>query len=144
MAETHFICALISKRAELSGEIARMETELAAKRADLLSIDNAIRIFDPTVKVSSIKAKLDRRQDRHFRRGELCGLLLDTLRDAGRAMTSTELAALAIEAKSLDAGNARIVKAMRSSVCQSLQSCGDRGVLVRDGDNGPQTMWRVA
>src|SRR4051794_31422721 len=48
MADPHVISALRSKRAELSGELIAAEARIVQLRADINSLDGAIRVFDPT------------------------------------------------------------------------------------------------
>ena len=48
MAESHVVSALVDKRAELAGQIVRIEQQLGQFRADLIHIDATIRLFAPT------------------------------------------------------------------------------------------------
>lgn len=60
MPMSHALSALIDKRSELSGEIAGLEGKLGQLRADLVHIDAAIRMFDPTFKPYVIAPKSQR------------------------------------------------------------------------------------
>ena len=57
MAESHVVSALVNKRAEVTGIIARTELQLAQLRADLVHLDAAIRSFVPEIEPKAIPAK---------------------------------------------------------------------------------------
>ena len=47
MAESHVVSALVRKRAEIAGLIARTERQLGQFRADLVHLDATLRLFAP-------------------------------------------------------------------------------------------------
>jgi hypothetical protein len=60
MAEPHVLSALVSRRAELTGEIEGLECQDDQLRADLLHIEAAIRIFAPDYRPNEIRPKAKR------------------------------------------------------------------------------------
>jgi hypothetical protein len=62
MAEPHVLTALVSKRAELGGQIEALERQTDQLRADLLHIDAAIRIFAPEYRPNEIRPKAKRKK----------------------------------------------------------------------------------
>jgi hypothetical protein len=54
MAESHVISALVSKRAEIAGMIARTEQQLCQFRADLVHLDATTRLFAPELEPKAI------------------------------------------------------------------------------------------
>jgi hypothetical protein len=62
MADPHVISALRSKRAELSGELIAIERRIVQLRADIASLDGAIRVFDPTAAPDKIRPILRRKK----------------------------------------------------------------------------------
>ena len=74
--------ALVDKRAELAGHIARFEQQFGQFRADVTHVDTTIRLFAPDLEVSTIPAKVIRRSDGWFASGEVKRRVLDTLRRA--------------------------------------------------------------
>ena len=48
MTESHVVSALVDKRAELAGQIVRIEQQLGQVRSDLIHVDATIRLFAPT------------------------------------------------------------------------------------------------
>ena len=60
MAESHVVSALVDKRAELTGQIVRIEQQLGQIRADLVHIDATIRLFAPKLEPETIQPKVTR------------------------------------------------------------------------------------
>ena len=85
MAESHVVSALVSKRAEIAGLIARTEQQLGQFRADLVHLDATLRLFAPGLEPKTIPAKRIRQADLRFEHGELPRRVLDALRRAGAA-----------------------------------------------------------
>jgi hypothetical protein len=57
------VSALISKRAEVAGLIARTEGQLGQFRADLIHLDATLRLFAPELEPKTIPAKRIRQAD---------------------------------------------------------------------------------
>ena len=68
MAESHVVSALISKRAEIAGPIARTQQQLGQFRADLAHLDATIRLFAPAMEPEMIPAKRICQSDLLFER----------------------------------------------------------------------------
>ena len=89
MAESHVVSALVNKRAEIAGMIARTQQQLGQFRADLAHVDATTRLVAPAMKPETIPAKRIRQSDPLFERGGLSRRVLDALRRAG-IVTLTE------------------------------------------------------
>ncbi|MBV8496283.1 MAG: hypothetical protein JO361_05825 [Gammaproteobacteria bacterium] len=83
--------ALVSKRAEIAGMIARTQQQLGQFRADLAHVDATIRLFAPAMKPETIPAKRICQSDLLFERGELSRRVLDALRRAGAPIRAPDL-----------------------------------------------------
>ena len=57
MAESHVVSALVNKRAEIAGMIARTKQQLGQFRADLVHLDATLRLFAPDLEPKTIPAK---------------------------------------------------------------------------------------
>ena len=91
MAESHVVSALVSKRAEIAGLIARTQQQLGQFRADLAHLDATIRLFAPAMEPEMIPAKRIRQSDPVFERGGLSRCVLDALRRAGVPIRAPDL-----------------------------------------------------
>ena len=83
MAESQVVSALVSKRAEIAGLIARTERQLGQFRADLVHLDATLRLFAPGLEPKTIPAKRIQQADLWFEHGELPRRVIDALRGAG-------------------------------------------------------------
>ena len=92
MAEKIVISQLTAKRAEIAGEIQTAEKRLAQLRADLASIDGALRVFDPSVNPKTIGPRPKRTGAPILPYGVFARAVLDVLRRASAPMTAKQIA----------------------------------------------------
>lgn len=90
MAEPHVITALVAKRAELSGEVEKLDDRRAALKTHISNIDAVLRLFRYNSDPAQIKSK--RKRNWMFRRGELQRLVSDIERTASRPPQKDEIA----------------------------------------------------
>ena len=105
MAESHVVSALVNKRAEVAGMIARTEQQLGQFRADLVHLDATLRIFAPELEPKMIPSKRIRLSDRWFERGELSRRVLDALRRAREPIRAAIVVRTVMIEKGLDAAD---------------------------------------
>ena len=102
MAESHVVSALVSKRAEIAGLIARTEQQLGQFRADLVHLDATLRLFAPGLEPKTIPAKRIRQADLWLEHGELPRRVLDALRRAREPIRAPDVARAVMIDKGLD------------------------------------------
>jgi hypothetical protein len=120
MADPHVISALRAKRAELSGELIAAEKRIVQLRADIDSLDGAIRIFDPSAAPEKIRPILRRKKPTLIPRGQCSRAVLNTLRDADSALTVREIATKLAARYQIDASNTDAMKALVAKVRNTL------------------------
>jgi hypothetical protein len=120
MADPHVISALRSKRAELSGELIAAEKRIVQIRADISSLDGAIRVFDPTAEPHNIRPILRRKKLALIPRGQCSRAILDMLRTAADPMTAREIAAQLAARYQMDANNADAMNALIAKVRNTI------------------------
>ncbi len=91
MAEPHVVTALVAKRAELSGELARLDERRAAIKAHIAHIDAVLRLFCYAGDPAKIKPR--RKRSWIFRRGELARMVHDIERQATKSLGKEDIAA---------------------------------------------------
>ena len=89
MAEPHVIAALVAKRAELSGEITKLDERRAAIKAHIANLDAVLRLFSYAGDPANIKPK--RKRNWMFRRGELQRMVADIEREATGPLHKDEI-----------------------------------------------------
>ncbi len=143
MAESHVVSALVSKRAEIAGLIARTEQQLGQFRADLVHLDATLRLFAPGVEPKTIPAKRIRQADLWFEHGELPRRVLDALRRAGKPIHAPDVVRAVMIDKGLDPADRQSFARVQWKVRDILNRLNRRGLLVPDGV-GHGVLWRIA
>jgi hypothetical protein len=90
MAELHVVTALKAKRAELSGEIQKLDERRAALKAHVAHLDAVLRLFHYSGDPAAIKPR--RKRSWIFRRGELQRLVFDIERAAVKPLSKEDIA----------------------------------------------------
>ncbi len=140
MGHTYAISGLVSKRAEVAGLIEYHQKEIERLRQSIYQIDAAIRIFDPTYRIRSIKTKEYRRYSRIFKKGECYRLCLDTLRRADDVLSTILITDVIMHRKGLPLEQHSTVT---DSVNNSLRFAERRGIVQRVGMDGLAILWRL-
>jgi hypothetical protein len=133
--------ALARKRGEIAGVIADMEKRLAAHRADLVHIDNALRLMNSPIAGDAIPARKPRpRNTGYFVHGELSRRIYDALR-THETVSAAELADIALADKGIADAGVRATFVGRFLV--RLDQMALRGHVERIG-GGQGVRWRLA
>jgi hypothetical protein len=140
MTDPHVISALRSKRAELSGELIAAERRIVQLRADIASLDGAIRVFDPTATPDKIRPVLRRKKPTLIPHGQCSRTVLDLLRHAEGPMTAREIAAGLAARYQIDAGDKDSMKALVAKVRNTLA----RQTALASELRGDAKAWKVA
>lgn len=84
---SYAVNALTDKRAEIAGVILDLERQLRIRRSDLVHLDAALRLLDPTIKPHTIRAKQPM-ADRsgYFAMGEISQRCLEGVRTRARTV----------------------------------------------------------
>lgn len=101
MPEPHVICALVRKRAELAGDIVKLDKQRKALRLKILHVDKALKLFGYEQDPSKIRPRV--RHQRLFKRGELRRYIFDIIRAEKRPISDREIAEEIIRRKRWDA-----------------------------------------
>ena len=143
MAETHVVSALVSKRAEIAGMIARTQQQLGQFRAYLAHVDVTIRLFAPAMVPEAIPAKRIRQSALLFERGGLSRRVLDALRRAGEPIRAPDLVRAVMMDNRLDPADRASFARVQWKVRDTLNRLNKRGLLASDGV-GHGVLWRIA
>ena len=143
MAESHVVSALVDKRAELTGQILRIEQQLGQVRADLV-IDATIRLFAPKLEPETIQPKVIRRRDGWFEPGEVKRRVLDTLRRSDQPMAAPGLVRAVMSERGFDPTDRSVFAKVQSKVGANLRQLAARGVLIRSTGKHGAVLWGIA
>ena len=135
MAEPHVVSALVVKRAELAGLIEHAEKRLAQLRADLASIDGAIRMFAPEIPPVVISPKRHRARGGLFRPCDLPRMVPDALRDATEPLDVRDMARIITRRHGLDAADSKLVTDVADRIGKVLVHKREQGLVVSQPGN---------
>ena len=135
------VAALSRKRAELAGELEELERRCVRLRADMVHLDAAMAIVDPSRCGAADVPRL-RAQHRPAWLANLGRLILDVLRGATEPMTSRQVAVAVMGLAGLDTGDVRTVRVVEHRVAASLNH--RIGIVERVAIDSRWKGWRVA
>lgn len=141
MGHTYAISGLVGKRSEMAGLVEYHQKEIERLRQGLYQIDAAIRLFDPTYRIRSIKTKEYRRYSRIFKKGECYRLCLEALRRTDGVLSTTLITEIIMHKKSVPQEQQSTVT---DSVNNSLRFAERRGIVQRVGMDGISIQWKLA
>ena len=139
MATNLVLSAMSRQRATLAGEIEALDAKLGQLRAALVHLDAAIRIMCPDAEPELIRPrKPSRKGCDWFGRQELPRLILAGLREAGRPLSTVEIARAMMVCKGMDAGDVIALQRVTGMVKDVLHRQDGRTV-AKDGKG-----WRIS
>ena len=109
MADPHVATGLIAKRAEIAGQIEHTQDQLRQLVIDLDHIDAAIHIFDPSIELEEIKSRPVPPKHHAFR-GEVSRIVLTTLSNAKKPLTTVDIAQRVMAERGPDTANQKLLK----------------------------------
>ena len=102
MAESHVLSGLVNRRAEIAGEHAELMNRAKDLKADIATLEAAIKVIEPTYNLRTLTSKKKQKPNGFFAHGESTRFVLDCLRGATAPISTIELATMAAEAKNLE------------------------------------------
>lgn len=134
---------LIRKRAELAGALERNQAQQAKIIADLGTVDSALFMFAPHVKVDKITPK--QLAPLHpAGRGEMTLLALNVLREAKAPVSTIDLTRKVMEARNLNTNDAALFDMMRERVHSVMRNHrAHRRVRSVKSDDEKYSLWEI-
>lgn len=139
MPNEHVLSGLITKRAELAGQIEIMQKEMRQLVVAIDHIDAAIRMFDPNVDLGEIASKLPPRH--HAFKGEVSRLVLNALRKADKPLPISELTLHVLAGRGLSADDKPFVRILSRRVGACLRNLRRRGLVQLSRTIGQAGLW---
>ena len=142
MANELAVAALIRKRAELSGDVIRLQKDIARLRTEIAALDVAIRVFDPSKAPMRIRPIIKRRTVPSMKHGEFGRSVLAVLREAAEPLSMREIAERVAAVHQIDMST----PAKRQAIIAKARNClhGQKPETIVKGDRSGVVVWRVA
>ena len=142
VADPHVLTGLIAKRAALVGQIEHTQDQLRQLVIDLDHIDATIHIFDPSIELEDIKAR-PVPAPHHAFRGQVTRIVLTTLRNAKKPLTTQDIAQRVMAERGLDTANVRLLKTMTKQAGACLRNLQKQGAVTRQLRPGQFVLWET-
>lgn len=133
MSHSHALSALVLLRNEFAGKISTLQQELNRINSEVDTLDAAIKIVDPSFKLTTLRAKRTRSKNVFFaKHGEASRFVLETLRESSTTLSTTEITELAIRQKGLNKTTINL-RALKACILTTLSRQRIKGVVVEAG-----------
>jgi hypothetical protein len=134
MAETHVLCALFDKYAEILGQLKQAEREANSYSQSLAHIEAVIRLYRPEWTADGVKAKKPHKPTRWPSRGAGMRTALAILRDATEPLTTRQIVLMVLDRLNMPKPDYDNLKLICSSFNSALRNKAARGgVILIDG-----------
>lgn len=142
MAEPHVVTALIKKRSDLAAEIEQLQNKLKQTVIQLDHVEATLRIFKPDIDLGEV---MPRRVPtaHHAFRGEMSRIILETLRQTERPLTSIQLTEAVMKERGLDVDDKVLRRTITKRVCACLRHWRNKGALKSTSGAGDLNLWEV-
>lgn len=140
MAEPHVLTGLVAKRREIAGKIEHLQDQLRQHGIDLDHVDAAIHIFDPSIELEEIKSRPVPPRHQAFK-GEVTRIVLATLRNAKRPLTTAEIAQRVMAERGLDTKNERLMQLIGKRTGACLRHWHKKGIANKHQGPEKYKLW---
>jgi hypothetical protein len=122
MAQSIVLAGLVTRRADLVGQIEELEDRLNRLRADLFHLEAAINLVSPGFRFGQIRGKRKRGAGEWFGHGELVRAGFDLMRPNPEAIVTTrEIAVLAMQRRGFDPEIEETVQRVKKRVDSTMR-----------------------
>jgi hypothetical protein len=141
----HVVTGLIEKRREIAGRIESLQSQMRQAVADLDHIEAALRIVKPDLDLEEVMPRPVPPPHAAFK-GEVSRILLDTLRQTTRPLSTRDLTVTLMHARGLRTDDAKLVRLMQQRVGACLAHWKRRGYLasIPATDLKGMLLWQIA
>ena len=143
MGQTHIVSGLVTKRAEIDGQIISRLAEIKDLKQILHHLDRTIKVFSPEFDLRTIRATRTNTRNALFAHSEAQRLILGVMRECGEAMTSRQIADAIIEHKGFEV-TIHTVTQVQKNVLNELRRLDRKEVVVLSDSNDEMLNWRFA
>jgi hypothetical protein len=134
MAETHVLCALFDKYAEILGQLKQAEREANSYSQSLAHIEAVIRLYRPEWTADGVKARKPHKPTRWPSRGAGMRTALAILRNATEPLTTRQIVLMVLDRLNMPKPDYDNLKLICSSFNSALRNKAARGgVILIDG-----------
>ena len=138
----HVVSQLITKKEELTGELNYHKGKMRQLEDIISGLNTSIKVFDPKFDLKSIKPIRYSPNKQYFKRGESHTLVLDALRNEGKAISTNNITIAVMKKKGLDYEDKDLVTAVSKSL-QSNLNTQVKNKLIKKTNDGMFNYWEI-
>jgi len=138
----HVVSQLITKKEELTGELNYHKGKMRQLEDIISGLNTSIKVFDPKFDLKSIKPIRYSPNKQYFKRGESHTLVLDALRNEGKAISTNNITIAVMKKKGLDYEDKNLVTAVSKSL-QSNLNTQVKNKLIKKTNDGMFNYWEI-
>lgn len=142
MAQTHVISALVTKRAELDGQIVSRLAEIDNLKQAMTHIDRTIKVFSPEFDLRTIKATRTNTRNPLFAHGEIQRMVLNHMRCAVDTLIGREIADEILKTKGVKV-SAEVSAQTQKNVLTVLRRLERKGTVCTVSKADGLLHWRI-
>ncbi len=141
MGQTHIVSGLVTKRAEIDGQIISRLAEIKDLKQILHHLDSTIKVFSPEFDLRTIRATRTNTRNALFAHGEAQRLVLGVMREHDDCMTSRQITDAIIERKGFEAS---AITQVQKDVLNVLRRLEHKEVVELSDSNDGILHWCIA
>jgi hypothetical protein len=143
MAISPVVSGLVSKRAEVAGQIVSYKNEIAKLQDALSHLDGSIKLFAPEINLRTVKARRTNKRNQYFEKGEAQRMVLDTMREHGKPITTREITTLLLKRKGLGDSPALVARIQKNVIAVLHRQDGKLVEQINADERGVM-QWAIA
>ncbi|NVD45839.1 hypothetical protein [Qipengyuania atrilutea] len=141
MATSFVLSGLVEKRSELLRDITIAKDTLAMLEADLVSIEGAIRVFDPELVVHGRSKRVPAIHAAPV--GQMARHIFSCFREAGKPLHTAEIAEYVMKERSIDPRDKRVRDCMVRRTYGALHKMKREGKVRQQDTKAHRKTWEL-
>lgn len=142
-ADTHVVSALKEKRIQVASQIESLQGQMRQAVIDLDHVEAALRLFDPDVDLAALSPRKVA-PILYDTKGDTGRVILDTLRNSMRPLTTAQVCEAVMVARNLDTNDKGLCRVMMRRTNANLKHWQRKRGLIRSMPGvGQQLLWEV-
>lgn len=141
MTDTHVVSALKEKRIQVASRIESLQGQIRQAVTDLDHVEAALLLFDPGVDLTALPARKVAPVS-YDTKGDTGRIILETLRNATKPLTTTQVCEAVMIARRLDTNDKALCRVMMRRTNANLKHwCKRRGLIQSMPGPGQVKLW---
>jgi hypothetical protein len=144
MTDTHVVSALKAKRVEIASQIEDYREKMRLAVIALDHVEASLRLFDPDIDMGALSPRKVA-QVLYDTKGDTGRVILETLRESMRPLTTEQVCLAVMKARGLDIDDKALCRLMMRRTNANLKHWAKKRGLIRSMPGpGQQLLWETA